>query len=730
MFEKRFFSRNIKKYRTLVGLIALFLALNIVLLVFSVFATRYFTNHALIVDASIRQGVLVQQLSKNLMDTDLYLSRTRPVAEAPESADTRVEMSTLPQEALYRISEIKQYREQFEQTLEAFQKGGEVRLSENSVAHIGGDLASNKEFQEHVEKLRAYWEPYQGLLDNYLQNINEGYLNAKTSHYLVEYTRIYNRALLVETEHLVEALHEQVAGRTALWQWAELLGIVLAFVLFGLIVFGALRRLAESDELLEIANREMSEIMSSVREGLFLVDKEFLIGHEYSARLEEILGQKNVGGQNFLDVISHIVPESELETTRIFVEQLYSDWVVEDLIEDLNPLHRIAFVPDGENMMKYLDFKFFRVMNGNVIERILVNVVDSTETVMLQSSLEAQKEQEKRELEMLNTILNTDNLVLDNFIRISKERLNEINTALKSPETGQIELKTKVNYIGRSIHSIKGEASALHLSRMVDICETVEDTLALLRRQSSLSGQDFLGMVVLLEDLYRLVDILDNYSERLKQGQSINEDEHLKKKLLDNTPDTMQFAHAQSLHLKHFVRDIAERAGKKVVLSIRGFEQERGVTGKQWQSVQDIAMQILRNAVIHGIEEPAVRKERKKPAVGRLRLSISEDKDKKHFVLVAEDDGNGIDFDAIRAKAVSSGKYSEEKAAALNKNQLLMLMLGDGFSTLDEATEDAGKGVGMGIIKQTVHQMGGKMNIATVQHQYTRFSIKFPKAKQ
>nr|UOP05441.1 ATP-binding protein [Conchiformibius kuhniae] len=65
----------------------------------------------------------------------------------------------------------------------------------------------------------------------------------------------------------------------------------------------------------------------------------------------------------------------------------------------------------------------------------------------------------------------------------------------------------------------------------------------------------------------------------------------------------------------------------------------------------------------------------------------------------------------------------------MSKNQLLVLMLGDGFSTVEEAGEDAGKGVGMGIIKETVHQMGGKMNIATAKHQYTRFSIKFPKAK-
>lgn len=743
MAGKHFFTvGSFKKYRALMVLIGLFLILNVTLLAFSFFATRYFTEQTRIVDASLRQGVLIQQMSKNLMDVDIYLKEayaaTKTTADgqnigqslSDDAVDRRVLVADLPQDVLNRIAEIKQYREQFEQILVTFENGGEVTMPDGSRVMISKDFGREEDAHYHLEKLRSYWDPYLGLLNNYLRNLDDNYLSLKTSNYLVDYTRLYNQALLVETENLTQILHNSVDEETAIWTNTQIGGIVLAFALFALIVFGALRRLAESDELLEIANREMGEIMSSVREGLFLVDKNFVIGHEYSSRLEDILEKNGIGGKNFLDVISDLVPESELETTRVFVEQLYSDWVVEDLIEDLNPLHRISILSEKNNIPKYLDFKFFRVTNKGVIERILVSVVDSTETVMLQSSLEAQKEQEKRELEMLNTILNTDGLVLENFIRISKERLDEINTALKSPETGQMELKTKVNYIGRSIHSIKGEASALHLGRMVDICETVEDTLSMLRKQSSLSGQDFLGMVVLLEDLYRLVDILDNYSERLNRSQGSMQDVKAQKSVSLNAPASVQFVHAQALHLQNFVQDIAKRSGKKVSLNIQGFDKESSITSKQWQSIQDISMQILRNAVIHGIEEPELRQEHNKPETGRLKLSISEDKDKKNFVLVAEDDGRGIDFEAIRDKAVANGQYTTEKAASLNKNQLLLLMLGDGFSTVEESGEDAGKGIGMGIIKETVHQMGGKMNIATAHNKYTRFSIKFPKAKQ
>lgn len=87
--------------------------------------------------------------------------------------------------------------------------------------------------------------------------------------------------------------------------------------------------------------------------------------------------------------------------------------------------------------------------------------------------------------------MNTDAGILAGFIQVTKQRLTEINESLKSEETGQMELRAKVNFIGRAIHGIKGESSSLRLRRMVDICENVEDNLGVLRNQSSLNGQDF-----------------------------------------------------------------------------------------------------------------------------------------------------------------------------------------------------------------------------------------------
>ena len=105
------------------------------------------------------------------------------------------------------------------------------------------------------------------------------------------------------------------------WQYMQLAGIVMAFLLFLGIVFGALRSLLEHDKELDIAHQEMSEIMASVNEGLFLVDKDLNIGGQYSRRLEEIIDQKDVGNRNLLEVLSKIVPQEDLEITQTFIDQ-------------------------------------------------------------------------------------------------------------------------------------------------------------------------------------------------------------------------------------------------------------------------------------------------------------------------------------------------------------------------------------------------------------------------
>jgi len=137
--------------------------------------------------------------------------------------------------------------------------------------------------------------------------------------------------------------------------------------------------------------------------------------------------------------------------------------------------------------------------------------------------------------------------------------------------------------------------------------------------------------------------------------------------------------------------------------------------------VNEVAIQLLRNSVVHGIETPEVRSQRGKLPVGHVHMSLKDQGDK--FLLTFEDDGNGIDYAAIAQKAVVLGKYTAEEATKLDKRALISLLFTPGFSTAEKSTEDAGRGVGMDIIKDTIQKMGGRIGVSTAAEGYTRFSL-------
>lgn len=696
---------SLKKYRNLIILIAVFLVLTIAMLAINVWTTNQMVQHSRVVEMATRQNLLVQQISRNIIGTDLAVRETFPQQYANNAA---ISVSHLPKDISKNIDEIQQYATKFEYTLRAFEDGGLTQTPEGMTVEIP-KTDTDDTSRQYVKKIRQDWANYHRLIGQFMLDYQAGKVDVKNLHGLVAHSRQFNQIFLDNGNGHVFALYTEIQQRANAWQTIQWAGIAFAVLLFGVIVFGAMRRLMNEDSELADENSELSEIMSAIREGLFLLEKDFTIGKQHSAPLEAMLEQSDIGGKNFLDVVRKMLPESELENTQMFIEQLYNPWVVEELIEDLNPLHRIAIISEKTNQPKYLDFKFFRVIEDDKVKRILVSVIDSTENVLLQLSIQAQEEQEERELEMLNTILHVDSRVLNNFIHSSQERLDEINEILQSPETGHQELKAKANFIGRNVHSLKGEASSMNLARMVDICSTIEDSLAMLRRQSNLTGQDFFSLIILIEDLYRLLDILDDYSRRIDQP---------------NKHEQSDESQVEAQQLQHFAQDIAERNDKKVSLVVHGFH-DYAMDDHQRDGLRQIVKQLLRNSVVHGIEYPAIRRQRNKSETGSLKFTLTATAD-GNLNLLAEDDGNGIDFEAIRGKAVAEGRYTVEEVGQLSKKQLLGLMLSDGFSTATTATEDAGRGVGMGVVRQTVQKMGGKLNINTAYQQYTRFNITFP----
>ena len=168
------------------------------------------------------------------------------------------------------------------------------------------------------------------------------------------------------------------------------------------------------------------------------------------------------------------------------------------------------------------------------------------------------------------------------------------------------------------------------------------------------------------------------------------------------------------------VRDLARESGKKIELEFRG--QDTEVDKYLVERMLDPILHLVRNAVTHGIEAPAVRVARGKPESGRLSLSAASVGD--IVTIEIADDGAGVDVNGVTARARKIGLLSAD--VSLEGAALLDILCAPGFSTRDAADLAAGRGVGMSVVQSTIRELGGTLALDTVPGDGTRFVIELP----
>jgi two-component system chemotaxis sensor kinase CheA len=174
--------------------------------------------------------------------------------------------------------------------------------------------------------------------------------------------------------------------------------------------------------------------------------------------------------------------------------------------------------------------------------------------------------------------------------------------------------------------------------------------------------------------------------------------------------------------LPRAARDVAERAGVRVEVQLRGAELEldRSILDR----LSDPLVHLLRNAVDHGIETPDARAAAGKSPVGRIVIEARREKDSIRVAVC--DDGAGIDLDAVRRRAVEAGVVHPDLAADLAAEQIAALVFEPGLSTAAEVSEISGRGVGMDAVRSTLESLGGSVEIATERGRGTTTTLVVP----
>jgi two-component system chemotaxis sensor kinase CheA len=170
------------------------------------------------------------------------------------------------------------------------------------------------------------------------------------------------------------------------------------------------------------------------------------------------------------------------------------------------------------------------------------------------------------------------------------------------------------------------------------------------------------------------------------------------------------------------IRDISKELGKEVELIMSGEETELDRT--VIDEIGDPLIHLLRNSCDHGIESREERKSLGKPESGRIELKAYQDGN--NVVIEVGDDGQGINVEKVKKKAIDRGLISKELAVNLSKKDTIDFLFKPSFSTADHITDLSGRGVGLDVVKTKIETLGGMVEVETELGSGSRFFIRLP----
>lgn len=170
------------------------------------------------------------------------------------------------------------------------------------------------------------------------------------------------------------------------------------------------------------------------------------------------------------------------------------------------------------------------------------------------------------------------------------------------------------------------------------------------------------------------------------------------------------------------IRDLAKKLDKKMELYMSGEETELDRTVVD--EIGDPLMHLLRNSADHGLESAEVRKERGKPEVGSIFLDAYQDGN--NVVIEVRDDGNGIDTEAVKRKALEKGVVTREQADSMSEKEAIELLFHAGFSTSEKVSDVSGRGVGLDVVKSKIEALSGDVEVKSKLGEGSTWIIRLP----
>ena len=451
---------------------------------------------------------------------------------------------------------------------------------------------------------------------------------------------------------------------------------------------GEIKVLNESLELrVEEQTRDIKSMLASTKVGLFSVSNDFSIHKDYSAHLEKILEESELSGKLFEEILLNkliINADDKDKITTAIEYTLGEDEIFFEVNSDCFPKEVRANIGESE---KILDLDWTPLLDkDNSIERILISVKDMTETVALRMAAE----ESKKELRYLGELIKVGPAMFNDFRRNADETIAKSREILaQGKETNTLSQK-QIKELFILLHTIKGAARFYKFIDFTNEVHIAEEIVAHKDIIGSDQYQELVAQIQNVEDIYQLylnaLEPLKRITEQLGSMDS-NLDDFDINKIIEG--------------MQAVADDLAKELGKNGCTLKSEIPNGTILSADFHDALSKTLIHLIRNSIDHGLEAPQERIEKGKPERGELRLYIDS-----NGYLCFEDDGKGLNIDAIREKAKSKGLSVSSKV-----NEVIQLIFDSGFSTKEEATDVSGRGVGMDAVRTFVRNVGSDIEI-------------------
>jgi len=672
-------SLGLGKYRDLLFAILLFIVLDLGILFFNFFASIQLERDASRINAAGELRMLTQQITKSLLTLQVEKKGELPIQTS--------------------MAQLNQGAAAFVQGLAAL-KSSMTKDAEFTIFGLNPD-----DLRDTLRKLEREWSPLEESIQPVIAAPDP---TMEDTEIAATKAVARNIRLMALSDDLATGVEAAAKTKTERMRQIQVIAIVLALINFVYIVFKFLRRLNASDRIAEIARRETDDILQTVSEGLLLVHADGSIGTQLSASVHRLFMRQIKPGEDFRELLQSLLTKERAEEARSYLDLLFDPKVKPALLTQLDPLKDVQISASGDTSgkIRFLTFQITQLREAGRVKELLVTVFDVTQKVQLERELAATQEAAKSDVDDLIRVLEQEPVLLQDFLLGARSRLSDLNLAMRAVGRQPEAYQALIDDAARLVHGIKGEGAALSLTAVSRQAHVMENALAPLLKRRDLSGEDLIPVVFELSRVQDQVERLHRVFERIgKPASAISQREP---RLMD----------AMVTNLRSLSERVAQSLGKQVRLTAH--VDEMALPADVERVLREALPQLVRNAVVHGIELPSEREKLSKSPVGELHLNIGRTEDGLIEVTVS-DDGRGIAVPEVRQRMAQLRTDSAQFTDA----QVLGFIFDPHFSTATEVTEHAGRGVGLSLVRQIAEKAGAKLRVMTRPNVSTQFVLKF-----